>query len=139
MSNELIVEYGIYLIVIGLVLVLLLCLMLFLRRRGQSKKQLRPAAAAVADDTKALPELPTFGEADTMSGSDEGADGFQIFKKKKSQNKDSKSDDLVSQLQNIEQEMLALRELFRNGEITRSVYIAETKALYEKAQQVKTV
>ena len=140
MNDELIVEYGIYLIVIGLVLVLLLCLLLFLRRRSQSKKGLRPAAAAVVDEIEAMPEPPALSDAaESQSEAIEETGGFKIFKKNDKQKKAGQSDDTLSQLQSIEQEMLALRELFRNGEITRSVYIAETKALYDKAQQIKTI
>jgi len=43
----------------------------------------------------------------------------------------------MKRLVDIEQEMLAIRELFRQGEISRSVYVAETKALYETARLVK--
>lgn len=40
----------------------------------------------------------------------------------------------VKRLESIEQEMLALRELFQSGQIDRSVYVLETRSLYDEAK-----
>ena len=150
MSQELLQQYGILLIIVGLVLVVLLLLLLFLRRRSATKKGLRPAAAAIAelaDDAlgsdEPQMEITIAEEADEQSQT-EG--GFQLFKKKKSKTSKKKAssgntkvadEELVARLEDLEQQMLALRELFRAGDITRSVYIAETKALYDIAQTLR--
>ena len=67
------------------------------------------------------------------------ADGFQLFKRKSNPTNANPAQALddMKRLIDIEQEMLAIRELFRQGEISRSVYVAETKALYETARLVK--
>ena len=142
---------------------LLLVLFLLLRRSSQNKKGLRPAAAAIAAEAEAEadqsiePSLsaPAGASADDSGtltiavGAETGDDadgGFKLFKresKKPAKDKVSKSKDTLTKsdidarLRQIEQEMLAIRELFRNGEITQSVYVAETKALYDTAKLIQ--
>ncbi len=71
--------------------------------------------------------------------------GFTIFKKRKSpprpvhsapneHNGDAGVDQVLSQLAEIERDMLALKELFQSGHIKVEVYVAETRSLYEKAK-----
>ena len=147
MSEILLQQYGIFLIVAGLSLALLMALFLLMRRNAQKKRGLRPAALAIAqaDDAGLLsPVTPDDMASDDMA-SDEGADekaaedvgGFQFFKRKKSEKNDKPSSGATTRLVDIEQEMLAIRELFRAGQISRSVYVAETKALYETARLVQ--
>ena len=161
MSEELLQQYGLFIIGAGLALVLLLILFLLLRRSSQNKKGLRPAAAAIAAEAEAEkpiePSLsaPVGASADDSGtltivvGAESGDDadgGFKLFKresKKPAKDKVSKSKDTLTKsdidarLRQIEQEMLAIRELFRNGEITQSVYVAETQALYDTAKLIQ--
>ena len=148
MSQELLQQYGILLIIVGLTLVLLLLLFLVLRRRATAKRGLRPAAAAVAEDTNhaqmSEPIAESQSESKLESSQTEGS--FTFFKKKKTKKSKktgpvdetaSFDSEKLARLEDLEQQMLALRELFRAGDITRSVYIAETKALYDIAQELR--
>ena len=145
MSEMLIQQYGIFLIGAGLSLVVFLLLFLILRRRAAKSKSLRPTAQNIFDEmaqkdseNDGMPTLDSLQPEITTKQPDD-ADGFQLFKRKsKSTNANpAQASDDMKRLVDIEQEMLAIRELFRQGEISRSVYVAETKALYETARLVK--
>ena len=150
MSQELLQQYGILLIIVGLILVALLLLLLVLRRRSTANKGLRPAAAAAANlgsdeqSPDAVQMEITIQEEPEEQTKTDG--GFQLFKKSKSKSSKQRKKsaetagadaEIVARLEDLEQQMLALRELFRAGDITRSVYIAETKALYDIAQTLR--
>ena len=67
---------------------------------------------------------------------------FAIFKKRRARNKFEDEpqpvmtqDNSVHTLQDIERDMLALKELYEASHITVDVYVAETRKLYQKAQQ----
>ena len=60
-------------------------------------------------------------------------DGFQFFKRNGAEK--TQSDDAA--LAAIEQEMLAIRQLFADGHILKDVYVAETRRLYGKAKNLK--
>ena len=145
MSETLLQQYGLFLIGAGLSLALLLILFLLLRRNAQKQRGLRPSAAAIAIENElesAHQEIqvtsPDADDTGALPADDAG--GFKLFKRKKSASKSQKSKNTaenVTRLVDIEQEMLAIRELFRTGQISRSVYVAETKALYETARLVQ--
>lgn len=162
MNDILIQQYGIFLIGAGLSIVLFLLLFLVLRRNAQKKKGLRPNAQAAAMAAEALeqqaetapqinmgqePEdMATAGASQDAMPADDENSGFKFMKRQRKKSKDKKADanrsqassqDDLARLVDIEQEMLAIREMFRQGEISRSVYVAETKALYETARLVK--
>ena len=89
------------------------------------KRQKRPKAANVI--------------AEKVKGSDPR---FAIFKKRRARNKFEdepqsvmNQDSSVHTLQDIERDMLALKELYEASHITVDVYVAETRKLYQKAQQ----
>ena len=162
MNDVLIQQYGIFFIGAGLSIVLFLLLFLVLRRNAQKRKGLRPnaqaaamAAAALEKEAEATPQIdmgPSSGNQHEtalaqgdMVSEDDGS-GFRLMKRQRKKNKDKNIDaprsvagsqDDLARLVDIEQEMLAIREMFRQGEISRSVYVAETKALYETARLVK--
>ena len=159
MSEDLLQQYGIFLIGAGLSLALILTLLLLLRRNAVKKRGPRPAVKALLAQQEAgtMPVLndghdidmgerglsegqPSLQQPDAAIPDDsvaKNASGFQLFKRKKAK-KASASHKLkqpeTARLMEIEQEMLAIRELFRTGEISRTVYVAETKALYETAR-----
>lgn len=162
MNDILIQQYGIFLIGAGLSIVLFLLLFLVLRRNAQKKKGLRPNAQAAAMAAEALeqqaetaPQINMGQEPEDMAmagasqdamPTDDENSGFKFMKRQRKKSKDKKADadkgqassqDDLARLVDIEQEMLAIREMFRQGEISRSVYVAETKALYETARLVK--
>ena len=62
-------------------------------------------------------------------------DGFQFFKRI-GEEKVQGDDDLA--LAAIEQEMLAIKQLFADGHILKDVYVAETRRLYGKAKALRT-
>ena len=65
----------------------------------------------------------------------EETNGFSFFRKV--QNTDDGDLDEDPVLVAIEQEMLAIRSLYTNGQIIKDVYVSETRRLYAKAQAVK--
>ena len=89
--------------------------------------------AALSADDGASPIDGERGEAK--------AGGFRFFKRKSK----AVADDTTSQsveddvfLLGLEQEMLATRQLYLDGLITKEVYVTETRALYHKAQSRMT-
>jgi hypothetical protein len=62
-------------------------------------------------------------------------DGFQFFKRVGGE-KVQYDDDLA--LEAIEQEMLAIKQLFADDHILKDVYVAETRRLYGKAKTLRT-
>jgi hypothetical protein len=62
-------------------------------------------------------------------------DGFQFFRRT-GEEKVQGDDDLA--LAAIEQEMLAIKQLFVDGHILKDVYVAETRRLYSKAKTLRT-
>ena len=148
MSDNLLQQYGIFLIGAGLSLALILLLFLLLRRNAMKSRGLRPAAAAVhatlsEDEAQDGPSLSANSAEPAPETADDGssdAGSFKLFKRKKSHATDEGAKEGTAasvRLADIEQEMLAVRELFQTGQISRSVYVAETKALYETARLVK--
>ena len=61
------------------------------------------------------------------------AGGFSFFKRESA---DAKAD---ATLISIEQEMLAIRQLYMDERITKDVYVVETRRLYEKASELRSV
>ncbi len=61
-------------------------------------------------------------------------DGFQFFKRNGAEKTQSEDD---AALAAIEQEMLAMRQLFADGHILKDVYVAETRRLYGRAKTLK--
>ena len=65
----------------------------------------------------------------------EKTNGFSFFRKEQNTAGGDLDEDPV--LVAIEQEMLAIRSLYTNGQIIKDVYVSETRRLYAKAQTVK--
>jgi hypothetical protein len=61
-------------------------------------------------------------------------DDFQFFKRNGAEKTQSDDD---AALAAIEQEMLAIHQLFADGHILKDVYVAETRRLYGKAKTLK--
>ena len=84
------------------------------------------------------------GEAETPSDGERGeapAGSFRFFKRKPKVDADGASSQSVEDdvfLLGLEQEMLATRQLYLDGLITKEVYVTETRALYDKAQSRMT-
>lgn len=65
--------------------------------------------------------------------SEAAAGGFSFFKRESA---DAKADAVLI---SIEQEMLAIRQLYMDERITKDVYVVETRRLYEKASELRSV
>jgi hypothetical protein len=87
----------------------------------QAKLGMKARDNAVKADTANLPKTKS-------------KDGFQFFKRSGA-DKTQRDDDAA--LAAIEQEMLAIRQLFADGHILKDVYVAETRRLYGKAKTLK--
>ena len=84
------------------------------------------------------------GEAGTPSDGERGeapAGSFRFFKRKPKVDADGASSQSVEDdvfLLGLEREMLATRQLYLDGLITKEVYVTETRALFDKAQSRMT-
>jgi len=87
-----------------------------------------PAAQGSADGEPGRP---------TGEGGEAPAGGFRFFKRKAKGASGAPDASLADDdvfLLGLEQEMLATRQLYLDGLITKEVYVTETRALYDKAQ-----
>ncbi|MBT6123109.1 MAG: hypothetical protein HOH48_07070 [Candidatus Puniceispirillum sp.] len=108
----------------------------------------KPAAKKVVAKNKAEPKTgspiePSVEATDNIPGVDIIAEqapkpeasvgGFSFFKREST---GAKAD---AELVSIEQEMLAIRQLYMDERITKDVYVVETRRLYEKASELRSV
>jgi len=155
-----------YLVMLGALVALLGLLMVWLLMRLRRARLERRAdsafppevtfedisAEAAGDNPQGGPLADTVAAAEDASGvsgpESEPVSGFRFFKKKpkagdpkgvaagQSRSADEIDDDIY--LLGLEQEMLATRQLYLDGLITKEVYVTETRALYDKAQSRMT-
>ena len=129
----------------SLLLVMALMLMLLRKftgssgkaRHSQNDQKQEPQIEAAATEAKA-PEakggvFSFLKKKDKTAQSPADNSGF-VFLKRKSR-KGRNAAEHIEPLSAIETEMLALKELYTTGHITADVYVAESRALYEKARQ----
>ena len=112
-----------------------------------AKGQARPAEVPLQKQPAAGEPAPSPASAapEPMPAAGEGQPtGFRFFKRKARRDDEqpvgeeatSADDDIY--LLGLEQEMLATRQLYLDGLITKEVYVTETRALYDKAQSRMT-
>jgi hypothetical protein len=91
------------------------------------------------DHVNRLPSEPSvemMSKSDASSkGNPSDQEGFSFFKKPPEVAPVENSDD--STLLAIEQEMLAVRQLYTEGHLLREVYVSETRRLFEEAKKQK--
>lgn len=117
------------------------------RIEAEAEPEIEPAPAPQAAPQMAVQDSVAASSADDEASPIDGergeapAGGFRFFKRKSK----AAGDDATSQsveddvfLLGLEQEMLATRQLYLDGLITKEVYVTETRALYEKAQSRMT-
>jgi len=128
---------------VGLILVLLLLLWLLSRRRKSAQKKQAQTDTSNTEAEMAEPTLSSGDEGDGADLPDEDDDAaFTVFRRDTGGQDAENAAPALSEaahenaerLTAIEQEMLALRELYQNEQISRDVYVAETRALYAEAQ-----
>ena len=114
---------------------------------AEAEPEIEPAPAPQAAPQMAVQDSVAASSADDEASPIDGergeapAGGFRFFKRKSK----AAGDDATSQsveddvfLLGLEQEMLATRQLYLDGLITKEVYVTETRALYDKAQSRMT-
>jgi hypothetical protein len=114
-------------VVISLLLVWLLLAVLrliFFRQQHRHAKNNKKMPIEFSEETESESDLQT-----------ERTNGFSFFRKVENTDAGDLDEDPV--LVAIEQEMLAIRSLYTNGQIIKDVYVSETRRLYAKAQTVK--
>ena len=117
--------------------------------RMEAEPEIEPGRATHAAHNDAAAQAASapaaaVGEAKTPSDGEKGeapAGSFRFFMRKPKVAADgppsqSVEDDVF--LLGLEQEMLATRQLYLDGLITKEVYVTETRALYDKAQSRMT-
>ena len=135
----------------ALLCILLLMLVIALIGRNETKSPAeRPDTASEArmktDLDMAVPASMAAPESLAVEESDEPeqTDDFMIFKRGERQNIQRKKQMLPSaegltiedNLQLIEREMIKLRDMFKQGHVTRDVYVDETRNLYHQAKAI---
>ena len=91
------------------------------------------ATSAPKPVTNTAVDVPSDDEiAADISAPEATAGGFSFFKRESS---GAKAD---AELISIEQEMLAIRQLYMDERITKDVYVVETRQLYEKASTLRS-
>ena len=92
-----------------------------------------PVTSASRPDANMVADMPRDDDIDAdISAAEATAGGFSFFKRESS---GAKTD---AELISIEQEMLAVRQLYMDERITKDVYIVETRRLYEKASALRS-
>ena len=114
-------------VVVALLLVWLLLLLLQMMFAKDQHK-------SGADKTPPVELSKTIGAP--AAGEKNSDQGFSFFKKQPDARSEASGEDPA--LKAIEQEMLAVRQLYNNGHLIREVYVSETRRLYEKAWRLKT-
>lgn len=114
-------------VVVALLLVWLLLLLLRMMIAVDKRK-------STADKTPPV-ELSTTIVSPAADETNSGK-GFSFFKKEQDSGSEAAGEDVA--LKAIEQEMLAVRQLFSDGHLIKEVYVSETRRLYEKARTLKT-
>ena len=105
-------------------------------KKSVAKKKTKPKIGSPIDpEVDIADDVPrTDAAKDTQAPApDDTASGFSFFKREST---GTKAD---AELISIEQEMLAIRQLYMDERITKDVYVVETRRLYEKASELRSV
>ena len=119
------------------------------RIEAEAEPEIEPAPAPAP---QAAPQMAVQDSVAASSADDEAspidgergeapAGGFRFFKRKSKAIGDAAASQSIEDdvfLLGLEQEMLATRQLYLDGLITKEVYVTETRALYDKAQSRMT-
>ena len=117
------------------------------RIEAEAEPETEPAPAPQAAPQMAVQDSVAASSANDEASPIDGergeapAGGFRFFKRKSKATGDDATSQSVEDdvfLLGLEQEMLATRQLYLDGLITKEVYVTETRALYDKAQSRMT-
>lgn len=141
-----------------LILVALFMAMAKVRLRRGSASAEKPSKPAMEKSKTRFSALfkpkapqPTEGRAAVQEGGKQVGKGFAIFKKRKkparpnaersrgsrTEPASNAGDTVISQLFQIERDMLALKELYEAGHISVDVYVSESRTLYDRAKALQ--
>ena len=138
----------------ALILILLLMVMIAVMGRKSGKAAENTANASAEEPKIHAQELLDAARLDSQQGSDPAApdsageieqtDDFMIFKRSERSSPQRKEEVMPSpeglsieeNLQLIEREMIKLRDMFKQGHVTRDVYVDETRNLYHQARAI---
>ncbi|ADE40765.1 hypothetical protein [Candidatus Puniceispirillum marinum] len=103
------------------------------KKAGAKKAGTQKAVAKKAVAKNAAVDVPSDDDIEAdISAPEATAGGFSFFKRESSGAK------VDAELISIEQEMLAIRQLYMDERITKDVYVVETRRLYEKASALRS-
>ena len=138
----------------ALILILLLMVMIAVMGRKSGKASENTANASAEEPKIHAQELPEAARSDSQQNSGPAApdsageleqtDDFMIFKRiersapqrKEEVVPSSEGLSIEENLQLIEREMIKLRDMFKQGHVTRDVYVDETRNLYHQARAI---
>ena len=137
-------------IIAALLCILLLMLVIALIGRKETKSPAERPGAASETRMETEPDMAvpaSMAAADSLaveSDDPKQTDDFLIFKRGERQNTQRKKQMLPNaegltiedNLQLIEREMIKLRDMFKQGHVTRDVYVDETRNLYHQAKAI---
>ena len=113
-------------------------------------KSAKPEIAMQAEtaDTSADVNKPVYAESDDSQNAEmPQTDDFMIFRRGERQTIQRKDEimptseglSIEDNLQLIEREMIKLRDMFKQGHVTRDVYVDETRNLYHQARAISAL
>ena len=138
----------------ALILILLLMVIIAVMGRKSGKAAENTANTSAEEPKIHAQELPEATRSDSQQNSGSAApdsagelkqtDDFMIFKRSERSAPQRKEDVMLSSeglsieenLQLIEREMIKLRDMFKQGHVTRDVYVDETRNLYHQARAI---
>jgi hypothetical protein len=131
------------------ILLLMLVIALIGRKETKTPAELPATASHIQMETDLdMPVSASMAAGDSLAVDESDApaqtDDFMIFKRGERQNTQRKKEIFPSaegltiedNLQLIEREMIKLRDLFKQGHVTRDVYVDETRNLYHQAKAI---
>ena len=137
----------------GLILILLLMVIIAVIGRKSGKAAENTANVSAEEPKIHVQDPPEAARSDSQENSGPAApdsadeleqtDDFMIFKRSERSAPQRKEEMLSSEglsieenLQLIEREMIKLRDMFKQGHVTRDVYVDETRNLYHQARAI---
>ena len=135
---------------LALILILMVIIAVMGRKDKSAVSQAEPEIAMQAEtaDTSADVNKLVYAESDDSQNAEmPQTDDFMIFRRGErqiTQRKDeimptSEGLSIEDNLQLIEREMIKLRDMFKQGHVTRDVYVDETRNLYHQARAISAL
>ena len=135
---------------LALILILMVIIAVMGRKDKSAISQAEPEIAMQAEtaDTSTDVNKPVYAESDDSQNAEmPQTDDFMIFRRGERQTTQRKDEimptseglSIEDNLQLIEREMIKLRDMFKQGHVTRDVYVDETRNLYHQARAISAL